>query len=58
MIDQLVSISLLAIAFGEIEISRSLLVILICLTTFTFLAVGISSFKLIQSAVEIDDEKN
>ncbi len=47
---------LLSIAFGELEISKTFLWIIIGLTVFTFLAVGISSFKLVQSITE-DKEK-
>ena len=46
----------LCVAFGEIEVSKTLLGILIFLTTFTFLAVGISSYKLIQSVLGDDDK--
>ena len=47
---------LLAIAFGELDISPTVFGILITLTIFTFLAVAISSFKLVQSAINEDSE--
>ena len=43
-------------SFGEIEISGSIVALIIVLTLFTFIAVGISSFKLVQAAVDDDDE--
>tara|TARA_Y100001968_G_C19324956_1_gene701205 strand:+ start:930 stop:1115 length:186 start_codon:yes stop_codon:yes gene_type:complete len=46
------SIFVFLISFGELEISTKTVIFLISLTSFTFLAVGISSFKLVQSAVE------
>ena len=39
----------LAIAFGELEISNLTFGILIGLSAFVFVAVGLSSYKLIQS---------
>tara|TARA_Y100001968_G_scaffold322121_1_gene357655 strand:+ start:1454 stop:1627 length:174 start_codon:yes stop_codon:yes gene_type:complete len=44
------------ISFGELEISNFTFAVLIALTCFTFLAVGISSFKLVQSATDDEDE--
>ena len=43
-------------SFGEIEISGAIVAFIIVLTLFTFLAVGISSFKLVQAAVDDDDD--
>ncbi len=52
-----VLINLLAsIPFGELEISNITAIILLTISVFTFLAVGISSFKLIQSAFTSEDE--
>ena len=50
--------SIFLVEFGEIEISSTIVTIIVILTLFTFLAVGISSFKLIQSAVEEDEINN
>ncbi len=44
-----------SIPFGELEISNITAIILLVISIFIFLAVGISSFKLIQSAF-IDDK--
>ena len=44
------------IKFGEIQISTPVAVLLILLTLFTFISVGISSFKLVQSAVEEEED--
>ncbi len=46
----------LAIAFGELDISPTILAVIAALTIFTFLAVAISSYKLVQSSVEKDPE--
>ena len=44
-----------SVAFGEMELSPLTIIILIGLTVFTFLAVGISSLKLVQSAFEKEE---
>ncbi|KGG15048.1 MULTISPECIES: hypothetical protein [unclassified Prochlorococcus] len=46
----------IAIQFGELELSTTTVSILVVITLFIFLAVGISSFKLIQSAFDSEDE--
>ncbi len=43
------------ILFGELELSLLTVIVLICLSMFTFLAVGLSSFKLVQSAIKKND---
>ncbi len=50
-------LQLFCIAFGEIEISPLTVFILGALTVFTFLAVGVSSLKLVQSAIEEEGEE-
>tara|TARA_Y100001968_G_scaffold213995_1_gene196925 strand:- start:183 stop:329 length:147 start_codon:yes stop_codon:yes gene_type:complete len=45
-------IKTLAIAFGELEISSTMFVFLIGLTLFIFLAVILSSIKLVQGAID------
>ncbi len=45
-----------SIPFGELEISNRTAIILLSVSVFTFLAVGVSSFKLIQSAFSSEDE--
>ncbi|AAP99780.1 hypothetical protein EV11_2001 [Prochlorococcus sp. SS52] len=47
---------LLSIKFGELDLSNSTVYILIAITLFIFLAVGISSFQLIQSAFTSEDD--
>ena len=46
----------LSINFGELEISNTTVYILLGLSIFSFLAVGISSFKLIQAALSSGEE--
>ena len=45
-----------SINFGELEISNTTVFILLGLSIFSFLAVGISSFKLIQAAFSLEEE--
>ena len=40
--------------FGEIDISPNIVILITALTLITFLAVAISSFKLVQSAIDDD----
>ena len=47
----------LIVAFGEIEISQGIVFLLIGLTLFIFLCVGISSLKLVQGAVGEEKEE-
>ncbi|KGG12653.1 hypothetical protein EV05_1866 [Prochlorococcus sp. MIT 0601] len=46
----------ITVKFGELDLPISTIVILLSITVFIFVAVGLSSFKLIQSAFE-EDEK-
>ena len=46
----------MSINFGELELSNTTVFILIGLSIFSFLAVGISSFKLIQATLSSEDE--
>ena len=46
----------MSINFGELELSNTTVFILIGLSIFSFLAVAISSFKLIQSAFDLGDK--
>ena len=48
--------NLLSIAFGELDIPPIIFGVIAVLTLFTFVAVAISSYKLVQSAVEEDPE--
>ena len=43
---------LFLVAFGELDISPITIGVLIAITLFTFIAVGVSSFKLVQSTVQ------
>ena len=45
-----------SINFGELEISNTTVFILLALSIFSFLAVGISSLKLIQAALSSGEE--
>ena len=47
----------LAVNFGELELSNTTVFILLGLSIFSFLAVGISSFKLIQAAFDSEDQE-
>ena len=46
---------LAAIQLGEVEVPNTTLAIMIFFSSFTFLAVGISSFKLYKSLIGSDD---
>ena len=46
--------NLIAIAFGELDIPPIVFGIIAALTFFTFLAVAISSYKLVQGVIEED----
>ncbi len=48
---------LLTFHLGEVEVPNSTLAVMIIFSSFTFLAVGISSFKLYKSLIG-SDEKN
>ena len=45
----------LSIQLGEVEVSNTTLGVMIFFSSFTFLAVGISSFKLYKSLINNDD---
>ena len=45
----------ISIQFGEVEVSNLTLGVLIFFSSFTFLAVGISSYKLYKSLVNNDN---
>tara|TARA_Y100001968_G_scaffold170563_1_gene156039 strand:+ start:502 stop:684 length:183 start_codon:yes stop_codon:yes gene_type:complete len=47
----------LIVAFGEIEISQGIVALLIGLSLFVFICVGISSLKLVQGAVGEEKEE-
>ena len=46
----------ISIFLGEVEVSNTTLVILILFSSFTFLAVGISSYKLYKSLINSESE--
>ena len=46
----------ISIQLGEVEVSNLTLGVLIFFSSFTFLAVGISSFKLYKSLINSDNE--
>ena len=46
----------ISIQLGEVEVSNLTLGVLIFFSSFTFLAVGISSFKLYKSLINSDKE--
>ena len=46
----------ISIQLGEVEVSNLTLGVLIFFSSFTFLAVGISSFKLYKSLINSDDK--
>ena len=48
---------LATIQLGEVEVPNSTLAIMIFFSSFTFLAVGISSFKLYKSLIGSDENK-
>ena len=45
------------IQLGEVEVPNSTLAVMIFFSSFTFLAVGISSFKLYKSLIGTDENK-
>ncbi len=49
---------LLVIKFGELELSNLTVGLLIGTSVFVFISVGISSFKLIQSAFSPEDQSD
>ena len=46
----------ISIQFGEVEVSNLTLGVLILFSSFTFLAVGISSYKLYKSLINNDNK--
>ena len=48
---------LISFQLGEVEVSNLTIVILAFFSSFTFIAVGISSFKLYKSLINNDDEQ-
>ena len=46
----------ISIQFGEVEVSNLTLGVLIFFSSFTFLAVGISSYKLYKSLINSDNK--
>ena len=46
----------ISVYFGEVEVSNITLVVLILFSSFTFLAVGISSYKLYKSLINSESE--
>ena len=48
---------LTTIQLGEVEVPNSTLAVMIFFSSFTFLAVGISSFKLYKSLIGSDENK-
>ena len=46
----------ISIQLGEVEVSNLTLGVLIFFSSFTFLAVGVSSFKLYKSLINSDNE--
>ena len=47
----------LSIQLGEVEVSNLTLGVLIFFSSFTFLAVGVSSFKLYKSLINSDNKE-
>ncbi|MCR8540165.1 MAG: hypothetical protein JJ848_007420 [Prochlorococcus marinus CUG1439] len=47
---------LLSFQLGEVEVSNLTVVVLAFFSTFTFVAVGISSYKLYKSLINEDDK--
>ena len=47
---------LLSLQLGEVEVSNLTILVLVFFSSFTFIAVGISSYKLYKSHIN-DDEK-
>ncbi len=52
----MISTIFLSISFGELEISRLTVGILLGLSAFIFIAVGLSSVKLLQSLISEENE--
>ncbi len=52
------SFFLQTIPFGELELSNTTVIILISISVFIFLSVGLSSFKLIQTALSSSEEED
>ena len=48
--------TLISFQLGEVEVSNLTILVLAFFSTFTFLAVGISSYKLYNSLVNKDDK--
>ena len=46
-----------AVSFGELDISPATIAVMVGISIFTFLAVGLSSFNLVQSLFE-DNKEN
>ena len=46
---------LIAFQLGEVEVSNLTILVLLFFSSFTFLAVGISSYKLYKSLINEDD---
>ena len=46
---------LIAFQLGEVEVSNLSILVLVFFSSFTFLAVGISSYKLYKSLINSDD---
>ena len=46
---------LMAFQLGEVEVSNLTILVLVFFSSFTFLAVGISSYKLYKSLINEDD---
>ena len=46
----------LSFHLGEVEVSNVTLLVLVFFSSFTFIAVGISSYKLYKSLINDDDE--
>ena len=53
---KLLNIIIATVRFGELDLPISTIYILIAITVFVFLGVGISSFTLIQSALQNKDD--
>ncbi len=49
---------IISIAFGELEVSNSTIIIMCVLTAITFIGVGISSIKLLNFGSEDDNIDN
>ena len=47
---------LLSLQLGEVEVSNLTILVLVFFSSFTFIAVGISSYKLYKSLINDDDK--